>query len=349
MSSDIEFLSSVNSPYTDNARIRNIIPRRIIEKRRLYNALKLPQMKTHVPDRYNNYELIHFHETKTMYLCRDFLEQYDGKVILTSHSPCAYHKELLERLNSRDRINHSKELAELEILDEYSFNRADVIVFPCKEAEEPYFHSWEKYEKNRDAEKIRYLPTGIIPCEAQENRDAIRLSRGIPLDAFVISYVGRHNEIKGYGDLLACVPNILKANNAWMLVAGKEGPLFPPSLPNWIEEGWTSDPHSIIAASDIFVLPNRETFFDLILLEVMSLGIPIAASATGGNRFFENKCSGLLLYKNPSQLGNIISTLHDMTLSDRQKLGNMNKSYFNQHHTTSIFAHNYIKLLDSLT
>ena len=56
---------------------------------------------------------------------------------------------------------------------------------------------------------------------------------------------------------------------------------------HWIEVGWTNDPHSLIAASDVFVLPNHETYFDLILLEVLSLGVPVVMSRTGGNKFFE--------------------------------------------------------------
>lgn len=55
----------------------------------------------------------------------------------------------------------------------------------------------------------------------------------------------------------------------------------------WKEVGWTNDSQSIIAASDVFVLPNRETYFDIIMLEVLSCGKIVIASRTGGNKYFE--------------------------------------------------------------
>ena len=49
-----------------------------------------------------NYDMIHFHWTEEMYLNRDFLSDYKGKVILTSHSPCVMYKEKIE-MCIRDR------------------------------------------------------------------------------------------------------------------------------------------------------------------------------------------------------------------------------------------------------
>ena len=39
----------------------------------------------------------------------------------------------------------------------------------------------------------------------------------------------------------------------------------------------------------MFVLPNRETYFDLVLLEVLRQGTPVLLARTGGNKWFENK------------------------------------------------------------
>lgn len=345
---DVAFLPAVADAYTDNSFLRRIVPHRLMEKRRLRNALRLPHAKSVVPNEYYDYEVIHFHETKSMYLCRDFLEHYTGKVVLTSHSPCVYHKELLARLSERDRVDHASELCGLEVIDRYAFERANVIVFPCKEAEEPYFHSWGDYGRVRDTAKMRYLLTGITPCGARKGRSIVREERGIPQDAFVVSYVGRHNDVKGYGDLLAHMPSILRDENVWMLVAGKEGPLFPPTMSRWVEEGWTSDPHSLIAASDVFILPNKETYFDLILLEVLSLGVPVVASATGGNCYFRNRCEGVMLYDSADQIEAMISSFMSKSYAERQRLGDANKSYFGLHHTTDAFAESYLALLDSL-
>lgn len=94
----------------------------------------------------------------------------------------------------------------------------------------------------------------------------------------------------------------------------------------WIEVGWTNDPHSIIAASDVFVLPNKETYFDLIMLEVLSLGKLIVASNTGGNKYFSNfnEC-GILLYNSKEEAVSLIKKIMDLTSEEREKLGEANK------------------------
>ena len=56
--------------------------------------------------------------------------------------------------------------------------------------------------------------------------------------------------------------------NTYFLIAGKEEPMKGLDNSHWIEVGWTNDPHSLIAASDVFVLPNHETYFDLVFLSM---------------------------------------------------------------------------------
>ena len=46
--------------------------------------------------------------------------------------------------------------------------------------------------------------------------------------------------------------------------------------------GFRTDVHSIIAASDVFVLPSSNESFGLVLLEAMSLGVPVIAANAGG-------------------------------------------------------------------
>ena len=89
------------------------------------------------------------------------------------------------------------------------------------------------------------------------NREDFRKKYGIPDNAFVISYAGRHNEIKGYADLKRLGEKLLADKNVYFLIAGKEEPMTGLKNDHWIEVGWTNDPHSLIAASDVFVLPNH--------------------------------------------------------------------------------------------
>ncbi|WP_172997013.1 glycosyltransferase, partial [Lactobacillus helveticus] len=177
---------------------------------------------------------------------------------------------------------------------------ADYIVFPCEEAEEPYSHFWKEFDefKQKNKSKFKYIPTGIDQCVATVTSDKVFSKYEIPNNSFVVSFVGRHNEIKGYDNLKVIGKNIISTiANSYFLIAGNENPLHGLDNKRWIEAGWTNDPYSLINASDVFILPNKETYFDLVFLEVLSLGKTIVASKTGGNKYFERfKSSGIYLY-----------------------------------------------------
>ena len=59
---------------------------------------------------------------------------------------------------------------------------------------------------------------------------------------------------------------MLNENKEVYIVTAGVGDIKSPSHERWIDIGWTSDPGAVINASDVFVLPNNRTYFDLILL-----------------------------------------------------------------------------------
>ena len=345
-----DFLPPAGSTYEQNSTLKRIVPKFVKDARRLHNLLALPDKSLPPKVDYSAYECLHFHSTEDLFLHRKALESYEGKVILTSHSPCVYHQELIARLNLRDARRKADELRSVACLDEYAFQRADWVVFPCSEAEEPYFHTWKEYSSIRNEAKLRYLLTGTQRCSAKVGRGQVRSRYNIPEDAFVLCYVGRHNSIKGYDALKEVVLPLLDADErVWVVAAGKVGPLLPPNHKRWVEVGWTSDPHSIVAASDVFVLPNRETFFDLVLLEVLSLGVPIVATKTGGNKFFERfNTPGIQLYSDSSELLAAVSLIRNMSVEARQSVAEANKRLFEDTFTCSHFARRYSALIGGL-
>lgn len=347
---EYELLPPVGEETSGRSWLKSVVPSRIKDLRRLYRLMGLPDKHLEAPLEYNFYDYVHFHSTEDLYLHRDALTGYQGAVLLTSHSPCVPYKELLSRLNVRDVARHKERLAQLEQIDCFAFERADYIIFPCPEAEEPYYHTWPAYEDLRKADKIRYVPTGIQSGVVKKPRQAIRSHYGIPEDGFVVTYVGRHNEIKGYGELLKCAPKILADyENVWFLVAGKEGPLYGLDHPRWVEAGWTNDPHSIIAAADMFVLPNRETYFDLVLLEVLSLGQNVVITNTGGNKYFSRfKAPGIQIVNNMSELEDKIYLSMAASLEERGVWGSENKRLFEDNFTCEEFARRYAEVIDGL-
>lgn len=344
---DISFYQNAPVQFEENQSLRNRIPKRLKDIRRAYKFSKYLKRNNVVDESLFGYDAIHFHKTEDMYLNREFLSQYKGKVILTSHTPCVPYQEIIGRLNPQDYRLFKRKIDALIEMDRYAFERADYIIFPCEEAEEPYYHTWKEYVELRKSEKYKYMPTGIVGCNTKITRDLIREKYHIPSDAFVISYAGRHNEIKGYGDLKEIGKRLLEDHkDVYFIIAGKEGPLYKLNEDHWIEVGWTNDPHSIISASDIFVLPNHETYFDLILLEVISLGIPVLMTSTGGNNYFKQFSeSALMFYTTVEEACDILVAKRESIINKRLEHKESLKTLFAKNFSIDVFSKRYVDIL----
>ena len=170
----LSFLKQKRESIEDNQKLRSRVPERIRDYRRILKYISYLKKKNSIDENKFIYDVIHYHNTADMYFDRFFLQQYTGKVVLTSHTPCVSRKERLDRLNPVDYSRFKCFMDRLIKIDEYAFTRADYIIFPCEEAEEPYFHTWPEYATIRDISKYKYLPTGIVPCNALESRSEVR-------------------------------------------------------------------------------------------------------------------------------------------------------------------------------
>jgi glycosyltransferase involved in cell wall biosynthesis len=300
----------------------------------------------------NDYDYIHFHAAFDLCLYRKYVMSFQGKIILTSHCPQAPHLEYIEMFNEMtvDKV-WKKSIKTFEWFEAMAFKMPDYIIAPCKEALEPYYNTYPVFQTVIDEQKLRYVPTGIIPATYTMAKTDIRRQYNIKDDEIVLSYVGRHNAIKGYDMLLQFGSYLLsKYDTITFLVAGKEYPMSGLKHKKWIEIGWTDDPHSIINASDLFVLPNRETYFDLILLEVMSLGKPVLLSHTGGNTYFEGFLSKGLLYFEKDNLESMIQ-IFEKNYKNYQawnEYGSVNARIFTDNFTVSAFGSNYLEIINTL-
>lgn len=300
-----------------------------------------------------NYDIVHFHSTMDMYKQRKNIANYKGKVLLTSHSPIPLNQELNAACStSFERCYFKKNKEKFEEMDRWSFLNANYIIFPCPDAEEPYLNNWKEYESIKKTKEscYRYVLTGISKRLAGIPRNVIREKYSIDENDFVIVYAGRHNEVKGYNNLKDLGEVILSTRkDIKFLVAGKEGPLYRLENPSWIEIGFTKDPYSIIAAGDILLLPNIETYFDLVMIEALSLGKIVVASRTGGNKYYEKMgCSGVFLYDTLKEAVSIIYKIKAMPLEEREALQKKNNDFYHKYLTSKVFYENYKKLISEI-
>lgn len=318
--------------------------------RSLHHTLDGPGYPIH--NKFDNYDIIHFHQTIDMYLERENLKNYKGVVVLQSHSPIPLGQEMYSDLSQNVKNSIPHIIDKFEKMDKYAFERADYIVFPCIEACEPYFQTWPYFKIIFNNKKLhfRYILTGITPCHFKRNRIQVLDELSIPYNSFVISYIGRHNTVKGF-DLLKEIAKQFfdKNNNSYIVSAGKEEPFKRLEHPQWKEIGFTNDAHSLINASDVFLLPNRMTYFDIVMLEILSLGKIVIASRTGGNKFFENNhVPGVLLYDDIDSAVTLLEKVKSMSQQERKELGERNKNFFKQHLTVSNMYEQYISFLNTI-
>ncbi len=354
---EIDFLLTKNS-ILRNSRFYKFLKKikwlrkfkQICSRKKDYTYL-LNDKKSHISDvDLSHYDVIHFHSTIDMYRVRDSLKEYRGIVCLTSHSPTLLSKEIYdEELTCFEKRRYKKLYNHLIKMDEYAFNRADSFIFPCEQAEEPYAINYDKWDIIKRTKKFYYVPTGIVEANPKINKAEIRNKYNIPQSAFVISYVGRHNEIKGYDRLkeIGCVL-LREYDDIYFLIAGREEPLKGLNQDRWIEAGWTNDPHSIINAADIFVLPNKETYFDLIMLEVLSLGKIVVASRTGGNKYFINKSDGIMLFEDNVDAVKLILNIKKLSAQEIKQMEDSNLQLYSQEFTCESFAKNYFHIYASI-
>lgn len=361
---DIEFLPGDSEKHTKQIglyhKITNLLPnwlnaaqiafRRKKDYRKMVEAPALHHMNL------NGYDVIHFHSTISLYKYRRDLETYQGKVILTTHSPIPQYQEIYAELPTQwEKKVYKQFYATLDQIDEYAFNRADYVIFPCEEAEGSYLKNWKKYkeihDKLKNQGKLVYIPTGIEPKKVIRDRKTICNDYAISQNKFIVSYAGRHNQVKGY-DLLQQI-----AQKSWdkgecfqFLICGKESPIHGLNNANWKEIGWTTDSQSVIAASDVFVLPNRETYFDIIMLEVLSCGKIVVASRTGGNKYFERiDAKGIFLYDTVDEAVELLKKISEMSIEERNVLEAGNKELFNDIFTTDKYVDQYRSFLRNIS
>lgn len=298
----------------------------------------------------SNVDLMHFHLTSDLAKYYKYLHKNTIKV-LTTHCPempCIEFKNSLKAKAKMRKYNFDKaENIFFEYIDKVAFEQANVIIFPSKEAMEPYYETCDTFQEIIESKKIKYLFTGTKPLKYNKENKVFREEYGIPDNAFVISFVGRHNEVKGYDNFIQIGKKLLQNKKDIYIITAGVGNIKSPSNNRWIDIGWTDDPGSIVNASNVFILPNKRTYFDLVLLEVLSIGKTCIVSNTGGNKTVSKLTEGVIGYNTIDEAVNKIRELYN----NKEKLleyEKINKKVYNKYFTVEKFTENYIKLINEI-
>lgn len=240
----------------------------------------------------NQFDYVHVHILTHAIQFRMLFPNYCGKLILTSHCPCPWSDEILTYVFNEKSIRYKfySILLKPFLLHKecMTYKSVDYIMFPCSEARECY----EKAGKIRkifsqSEDKFIYVPSAITDYKVDVEHCQKIFEFDIPADAFVIAYFGRHIPIKGYDILCKLGKKILdQYPQVYFLCAGTGG-INPPKHPRWLELGFINNVDDLLPQVSLYILPNRETYFDLITLQILRAGVPLILSSTGGNKYFK--------------------------------------------------------------
>jgi glycosyltransferase involved in cell wall biosynthesis len=142
-------------------------------------------------------------------------------------------------------------------------------------------------------ERIEVVYSGIPAREIPfAQRTAIRRQFGVPDNAYpVVGILANLREMKGHADVIEALPAILeKFPTAVFLFAGRDdshGAIEELARRRGVAHairflGYVEDTPSVLAASDIFLLPSHWEGLPASVLEAMHAGLPIVTTHVGG-------------------------------------------------------------------
>lgn len=294
----------------------------------------------------NNYSLIHIHDSESVFYIKFFC-RYKGKIILTSHRPEPLADEVINAIKAKRPGNYRILKRFLNFVERYSYKKSFGFIFPSPSAAAIY-NQFPGFTKSIDNKPIKFVTTGLRYKAPTATRDAYYLEHNIKIDVSkkIVTYIGRHNLIKGYDRVIAAFPEIKRLGGT-VIVGGALSNILYPDDSNWIELGYINDAINLMSISDVVVIPNRNTYFDLVIIEALSLGKVVITSNTGGNIDIASTTKGLYLFDNKDEKSftEAIKNVLSMKENERKDLEKTSRDYYLKNCTPAIFASNYIKTI----
>ncbi len=301
------------------------------------------------------FDYVHFHHLGQAMAYIHLVKKLGVKTIFTTHVPEPTVDEIfhLSTFFNKYSVSGNKFRdffirKEIEVLEQ-----TDYIMFPVNDVLECYTTKSKDlsdfYSRRDVLKKIFYVPTCIIDYVDSSNIVLdIRSKYNIPNSAKIICYVGRHNHVKGY-DYLKSIASILLAedSNLYFIIGGKQQSIPALNHDRWIELGWV-DTKSLLKEIDVFILPNKQTYFDIITLEILRAGVPLVTTLTGGNKYFESLNNGGILFISNNNPVESASLIRDFVYSDLDNKGKSNRTLFETNFSIGHYITNYKLHIDQL-
>ncbi|GAA5076054.1 glycosyltransferase [Lysobacter panacisoli] len=234
-------------------------------------------------------------------------ERFD--VVQSQHEKADILNALLPRRNGTVYISNRRDMGfkkstRLQHLFRRLNPRYDTVVAPARQ-----ILSGLALGESLDPLRMTWIPNGVdtrryAPAPLQRRLDA-RCGLGLDADDIVFGCVARMQPVKRHVDLLDAFVDVHRSiPNARLLLIG-DGPLLPEVQSKIATLGlqdsvkllsFRDDVDELLAAMDVLVLPSSSEGMSNAILEAMACGLPVVATAVGGNlHLVQHEITGLLV------------------------------------------------------
>jgi glycosyltransferase involved in cell wall biosynthesis len=203
-------------------------------------------------------------------------------------------------------------------------------------------------------EQVRAIPNGVpaarFPLVDMRRRGEARHRLGLETDRATVAFVGALSPEKRVGDAIAALRSL---PDVALVIAG-EGPerarleaLAAADAPGRVRFlGVTDEPATVLAATDVLVLPSRTEGMPAVLIEAGMSGIPVVASGVGGvGEVVVDGVTGLLVV--PGDRPTLVSAI-ERTLADHDRLSLDGREHCLEHFEITVVASKWDELLGEL-
>lgn len=289
-----------------------------------------------------------FHEIKlASRFFHSFVEPPKRKYFFLNHAPTSIATEIVERWDSSFNLGGGiqklwKSILKLEIA---SLKQMNAIISPTKFSMEQVHREYCQVSEKVSLPCYEVV-SGTKALQPKKSIPEMRETLNIKNGTLVVGFFGRYHAHKGFDVFLEIVEKWQSNSSVFFLSAGV-GPITPNhNLRNYMNLGWQDkNLADLVNVCDVVIIPNRYAFFDLFLLEALSLGKIVLATKVGGNKFFEGLSPGIRLAapNNPveiqSELQNILNEQ-----SEFEDYSKQNKSLYTSTFSNDEFSLRHINL-----
>jgi glycosyltransferase involved in cell wall biosynthesis len=240
---------------------------------------------------------------RDIFTLRRLLRKNQIRVLHCADMPVAQHAPLAGKLAGVPSVCHIRSNFG-NPLTRYKLPLAcvDHFAFASRSTRENFRQIWKVSPYRADI--IYDWPPARTPAR---DRESVRAELGIPAGAFVVGMVARIAFPKDHQTLVKAWSQLARADaNLWLLLVGEpktsqdDDELCKAVRDSGFQDrilvtGHREDIPDLMAAMDVHVLCTRSEGFGLVLLEAMSVGVPVIGTQVGGvPEIVEHNRTGLL-------------------------------------------------------